>query len=196
MNGGPFGDQLSWLKNDLINANGNRDKVPWIFVSGHRPFYSSSCADGCWPQSKPYFEPLFNSYNVDIVFWGHIHWYERMFPIELGGNPQSGYINPTAPIYLLPAAPGNVEGLTTGGITTNYTAFISNKVFGLGLLTVVNSTNLEWNFYQSDTQELLDSIDIIQTKGRKDMNKKNNPNKQGITEQGNVADLQRQAVLQ
>ena len=45
---GPFGDQLTWLKNDLIKANANRRQVPWIVVGGHRPFYASE-ASGTWP---------------------------------------------------------------------------------------------------------------------------------------------------
>ena len=72
-NAGPFGDQLGWLEADLKKAVANRANVPWILVSGHRPFYSSS-AEGLWPPSQQWFEPLFNEYNVDIVYWGHIHW--------------------------------------------------------------------------------------------------------------------------
>ena len=72
-NAGPFGDQLAWLAADLKKAVANRKNVPWILVSGHRPFYSSS-ADGLWPASQQYFEPLFVQYAVDIVYWGHIHW--------------------------------------------------------------------------------------------------------------------------
>lgn len=65
---GPFGDQLTWLKQDLIQANANRLKVPWIVVSGHRPFYSAGT--GVWAPSRSVFEPLFIQYSVDLVFWG------------------------------------------------------------------------------------------------------------------------------
>jgi len=95
------------------------------------------------------------------VYWGHIHWYERFWPIAPGGKPESSYINPTAPIYILPAAPGNIEGLTPGNITNPYTAFISNDRNGLGLLTVINQTTLQWNYYASITQELLDTITVV-----------------------------------
>lgn len=36
---GGFSDQLSWLENDLIQANAQRSVRPWIFVYGHRPMY-------------------------------------------------------------------------------------------------------------------------------------------------------------
>ena len=32
-------DQLKWLEADLIAANANRDKVPWIVAHGHRDMY-------------------------------------------------------------------------------------------------------------------------------------------------------------
>jgi hypothetical protein len=34
---GGFGDQITWLQNDLKQAAANRDAVPWIIVGGHRP---------------------------------------------------------------------------------------------------------------------------------------------------------------
>ena len=33
---GPFGDQLSWLKDDLTRANADRKNHPWIVVVAHR----------------------------------------------------------------------------------------------------------------------------------------------------------------
>ena len=72
-NGGPFGDQLSWLENDLIAATNNRQsgEVPWIVVSGHRPLYSSKKNNDA---AIAAFEALFVKYNVDIYFAGHVHW--------------------------------------------------------------------------------------------------------------------------
>ena len=32
---------------------------------------------------------------------------------------------------------------------------------GLGLLSVVNATHLDWNFYDSATHEVLDNISIV-----------------------------------
>lgn len=75
LNSGPFGDQLGWLEADLKKAVANRATVPWILVAGHRPYYSSNYEyQGMWPPSQQWFEPLFVKYDVDIVYWGHIHW--------------------------------------------------------------------------------------------------------------------------
>ena len=34
--------QYSWLLNDLEDADGNRENVPWIVIFAHRPMYSSN----------------------------------------------------------------------------------------------------------------------------------------------------------
>ena len=73
LNAGPFADQLTWLKADLAKAAANRAQVPWIVVSGHRPYYSS--CEGGTQSVKAAFEELFLQYEVDLVFLGHIHWW-------------------------------------------------------------------------------------------------------------------------
>ena len=116
LNSGPFGDQLAWLEADLKKAVANRATVPWILAAGHRPYYSSNLEyQGMWPPSQQWFEPLFVKYGVDIVYWGHIHWYERSWPTALNGTvQQTDYVDATAPVYIVSAAPGNVEGLAPG----------------------------------------------------------------------------------
>ena len=159
INAGPFGNQLAWLQADLKKAHSNRAKVPWIFVAGHRPYYTSNTAN-VLATARPIFEPLFLEYGVDIVYFGHVHWYERMYPINNSTATQKDYTNPTAPIYFLPASAGNVEGLDTGSITQNYTAFLDDKHYGFGLLTVQNATHLNWTFYESATLQVLDTVQI------------------------------------
>ena len=163
MNGGPFGDQLGWLEADLQMAVANRAQVPWILVAGHRPYYSSG---GVEIHSRPAFEPLFIKYDVDIVWWGHVHWYERMYPLSFNGTvDQTDYVDATKPIYILSASAGNVEGLTPWPEKVeNYTAFLDTTHFGLGLLSVVNATHLDWNFYDSATHDVLDSVTIVKEK--------------------------------
>ena len=163
LNAGPFGNQLAWLEADLKKAVANRATVPWILVSGHRPFYSSS-ADGLWPPSQQWFEPLFVQYSVDIVYWGHIHWYERLYPTINSSVVQQDYNNPAAPVYFISASAGNVEGLTPGNITQPYSALVDDSDFGMGLLHVHNATHLSWHFYRSSNKQLIDRIDIVQDK--------------------------------
>eukprot|EP00122_Pirum_gemmata_P004639 Pgem_evm1s4222 len=65
--GGPFGNQLDWLKNDLEKAVTNRATVPWIVVSGHRPLYTGVKAHGVsnCVECQTAFERLFIDNDVD-----------------------------------------------------------------------------------------------------------------------------------
>ena len=82
INAGPFGDQLAWLAADLKKAARNRAAVPWIIVSGHRPFYTSSGGSRTPSAARQLFEPLFLQYGVDIVFFGHVHWFGHTQPMS------------------------------------------------------------------------------------------------------------------
>ena len=70
-NSGPFGDQAAWLKADLAKATANRAKVPWILVGGHRPFWAT---DGYIKAQMEFFFPIFDQFDIDAVFVGHIHY--------------------------------------------------------------------------------------------------------------------------
>jgi len=158
INAGPFGDQLAWLEADLAKADGNRANVPWLIVSGHRPLYSS--ADGQCDQCRAAFEALFNKYNVDIYFSGHVHWYERLWPIAPGGKvTQHNYNNPAVPIYIINGAAGNVEGHASGD-QKSISAFIDKKHYGYGRVSVDNSTTLLWQFFSAENNALIDEVTI------------------------------------
>ena len=85
-----------------------------------------------------------------------------MYPIGANGTVvQKNYTEAAAPVYIISGAAGCVEGLVHGRITQPYTAFLQYKRFGLGLLTVHNATHLDWDFYASKDEELLDHITLV-----------------------------------
>ncbi|NVM04313.1 MAG: metallophosphoesterase family protein [Candidatus Helarchaeota archaeon] len=71
------GAQLTWLQNDLENHK----TVPWKFVIFHQPPYSSGY-HGSRMDIRNLWSPIFDQYNVTIVFNGHDHNYERSKPIR------------------------------------------------------------------------------------------------------------------
>jgi hypothetical protein len=164
MNCGPFGDQLTWLRNDLAKAAANRHNVPWIMVGGHHPFYSSFTVEkGVWPASQVAFEQLFNEYKVDMVFWGHIHWTERMWPIAPGGKvAQTNYHNAPNPAYFIVASVGNVEGLSSYSEKDkhDFIAYANGDDFGISYVDIYNATTLHYQFIQSETLKVLDEVYI------------------------------------
>lgn len=70
-----------WLSEDLAKAKG----ATWRFVALHHPpFHSSKSHEGD-KQIRPIAD-LFEKGNVDIVFGGHVHNYQRTFPIQVGSK--------------------------------------------------------------------------------------------------------------
>jgi predicted phosphodiesterase len=65
--------QKTWLENVLTNHS---DKL-YKFVFFHRTSYTSGSRGACFYARE--FDPIFQTYDVDIVFMGHIHAYERFY---------------------------------------------------------------------------------------------------------------------
>jgi len=68
--------QKEWLEGDLASHNSSL----WKFVFFHRNVFTSDHSS--WEEAFKYFVPLFDKYNVDIVFNGHSHNYMRTKPIN------------------------------------------------------------------------------------------------------------------
>jgi hypothetical protein len=117
---GPESEQYLWLEAQLRNLETRRksgeSKIVWTFVSYHHPSYSSDEDDygNLWKgrsswgdlRIRPLCE-LFDRYGIDIVWNGHIHSYERTWPIRSGRVVQDG------PIYMITGGGGG--GLEQSG---------------------------------------------------------------------------------
>ncbi|MCP4401971.1 MAG: metallophosphoesterase family protein, partial [bacterium] len=87
--------QYAAIKRDLIHAAGNPDIV-YIFVAMHKPAHSNGQFHGCGgssmiedPAISRDLGQLFQTYDVDIVFAGHDHHYERFQPVDNHHQPVS-----------------------------------------------------------------------------------------------------------
>lgn len=107
---GPFGatmnSQLDFLEKDLASVD--RFLTPWVIALGHRPWYVNG---GACIQCQQAFEPIFNKHNVDVVFSGHVHNYQRQTPIKNNVSDPNGLNNPSSPLYILNGAAGHYDGL-------------------------------------------------------------------------------------
>ena len=65
-----------WVTKDLADAKG----ATWRFVLYHHPGFTSSI-DHFEQQQMRLLSPLFEAGNVDVVFNGHVHNYQRSFPL-------------------------------------------------------------------------------------------------------------------
>lgn len=97
-NDGPSADQLAWLQSDLAAT----DKT-WKFVFYHQAVYSSGPHgyEAYVIGKRAVLAPIFDAHEVDVVFNGHDHDYERTVPISdvvyivSGGGGASLYnVNP------------------------------------------------------------------------------------------------------
>lgn len=55
-----------------------------------------------WGLEKPFYD-----YGVDVVFWGHQHFYERLFPIydyKVKNGTTGPYVDPGAPVQIISGA--------------------------------------------------------------------------------------------
>ncbi len=85
----PFADQAAWL--DQVLTDHPRT---WKVVFFHHPIYCSEDWFGLVhpPNEQDQngaFVPVFDKHHVDLVFYGHNHWYERIGPVRgQGGDPE------------------------------------------------------------------------------------------------------------
>jgi predicted phosphodiesterase len=67
-----------WVKNDLASASAKN--ATWRFVMFHQPGFTSS-HEHFEQQHMRLLSPLFEAGNVDVVFNGHVHNYQRSYPL-------------------------------------------------------------------------------------------------------------------
>ena len=82
----------AWVANDLASA---KDK-PWRFVSYHHPGFNSSKAH-IREQQMRLLADLFEAHGVSLVFSGHVHNYQRTYPLKFAVKTYpNGYVPPPA----------------------------------------------------------------------------------------------------
>jgi 3',5'-cyclic AMP phosphodiesterase CpdA len=71
------GELREWLKRDLASAQ----QATWRFVAFHHPGFSSS-REHFEQQQMRLLAPVFEAGKVNIVFNGHVHNYQRSYPMK------------------------------------------------------------------------------------------------------------------
>lgn len=151
----PDGRQYSWLEEQLKNS-----KAKWKFVAHHHAPYSADEDDygdawsGTYDLGDPRIRkivPLYEKYGVDMVFFGHLHTYQRTMPIK-----KERVSNRDGVIY--------VQGGGGGGNLEDFApsrAWFSAKTYrGHHYFTITIHEN-ELNFKMYDTEgRLKDYLDL------------------------------------
>ncbi|MFX1313869.1 MAG: purple acid phosphatase family protein [Promethearchaeota archaeon] len=113
----------TWLESELKKTE-NDNYTLWRFVYMHRPLFSSHTFFSDLTNVIPVWCPLFEEYGVDIVFAGHLHYYERSYPMNqfknFDGSSKYNFIDPSNPMYFISGGGGGT--LTVGAKHPSYVA--------------------------------------------------------------------------
>lgn len=164
LNGGPFGktatQQLDFLAADLASVD--RDVTPWVVVGGHRPWYTTGSGGGCGP-CQDAFEPLLYKYGVDLAIFGHVHNSQRVKPVYNNVADPSGYQDPAAPLYIVAGGAGNIEGLSSAAVKTEFHEFAYDADFSYARVSLLDRNQLQVEFIRSTTGEILDQATLYKS---------------------------------
>jgi hypothetical protein len=166
-------EQYNFVVNDLRKAANNPD-IKWIIVTMHYPFYSSpstcvesDCAGN--KESRDIFHPLFDKYGVDLVLQGHVHNYQRSYPLKFNqesspdpivtSTAKTDYKNPNSVIFAIVGTGGvNLHGLSG---SAPFMAYQQDSKFGI-LDMHVSDNQLDAKFV-SNNGATLDQFSISKT---------------------------------
>ncbi|GAB1597386.1 acid phosphatase type 7-like [Argonauta hians] len=169
MNDHAMKKQLYWLKEDLLKANANRQKVPWIVVLAHRPLYCSveDLREDCATDNskvRAVLEDILFEYGVDLVLSGHEHCYERTWPIYRKRVLAYNYKNSPGPVHIVIGTFGYKYIVDTiSAARDHWSAFATThlKKEAFGRLNVLNKTHIFWEVLYVDNNQLMDSMWLI-----------------------------------
>ncbi|RCH96017.1 hypothetical protein CU097_011539 [Rhizopus azygosporus] len=147
---------INWLEADLKEANKHRDKRPWIIVMTHHPMYCSANSTDCTTKAATIrngpgqnnqtwggIEDILLKYNVDIFLSGHVHNYERTYPVAHGKVTSKSYHNAPSFFQLIIGNAGQPEGPAPFG-NGPFPDFSAVRYEGYGFSTFkVSPTSLE-----------------------------------------------------
>uniref|UniRef100_K3WGB9 Purple acid phosphatase n=1 Tax=Globisporangium ultimum (strain ATCC 200006 / CBS 805.95 / DAOM BR144) TaxID=431595 RepID=K3WGB9_GLOUD len=137
--------QYEWLEEELMH-HVDRKITPWVCVIMHGPWYNSNKAhQGAEPHvpMKHNMEDLLYEHKVDLVISGHVHAYERSFPVYKGDVINDGIV------YWVVGDGGNREGLAPTYLDPqpSWSAFRQAN-YGFGLFHILNQTHAKIEWYE------------------------------------------------
>ncbi|ETL78009.1 hypothetical protein L917_21118, partial [Phytophthora nicotianae] len=149
-----------WLEREFRD-NVDRDITPWLIVHLHRPLYCSEIYEGDHAVAKLLrgcFEDLLSANNVDFVFSGHYHAYERTCPVyenkcrEQGGRAQ-------APTHIM---------IGSGGAELDDVSYFQaiwsrsrQQEYGHGRLHIYNASHAHFEFVRARDRVVADDIWVV-----------------------------------
>lgn len=115
-------DFQDWLSKDLKSSNKR-----WKIVYLHRPLYCSMDSDyhcgSSADKMRELLEEILMEYKVDLILAGHVHAYQRLYPIYEGkidfksmNEDRSVYSNPKYPVHVVCGSAGSQQDFYKGNL--------------------------------------------------------------------------------
>ena len=164
----PGSEQYAFIVADLEKASANLQNVPWIVAVDHRPLYCSDedewgahNGDPATSQLSRVLEPLFVQYRVNVVISGHMHVFERSFPVFNATTPYG----PGDNVYAAKQSPPVYITVGSGGIFLDWkwiqpqpvwSAFRASE-WGVAIVEA-NATSLHYQFESTLGRQIQDEF--------------------------------------
>lgn len=148
--------QYNWLARDLAKVS--RTSTPWVVVGMHAPWYNSNHNHkGEGERMRKAMEPLLYQYGVDFVVSGHVHAYERSYPIHNYQKDECG------PMYINVGDGGNREGLDHDYFKQPDWSAMREPSYGHGILDLIDETTARFSWFRN-SDGLAEASDVVELK--------------------------------
>lgn len=117
-----------------------------MIAATHAPWYNSNAAhqgEYATEAMRLALEPLFYQFGVDMLFTGHVHAYERSFPVYNRTR------NPCGTTHITIGDGGNREGLADQFLSQPVWSADREASYGFGTLDVLNGTHARWTWHRN-----------------------------------------------
>ena len=173
--------QYNFVVNDLQSASQNPN-IKWIIVNIHKQMYtspntcgSSSCSNTGSDATnlRNIYHAKFDQYGVDLVLNGHLHNYQRTFPIKYDpGSPSSPTVTDSASTDYIDPQGEIFATVGTGGINfhalsgkSSFVKYQQDDFFGSLDILITNNGDKLVGKYFSNGGSKLDEFSITKTGG-------------------------------
>jgi len=148
----PDSEQYQWLVDTMEAVD--RSTTPWVLVTIHVPIYNTFALHKHDLQifaAQEHLEPLLVKYNVNLVFTGHIHAYQRTSNVALGN------VTATGPIHITIGAGGRkCDAPFKTEEPEEWVVKRDASYYGYGRLDIFNHTHAQWKWIPLSPSDLHD----------------------------------------
>ena len=154
--------------------------VQWIVVFTHHPLYCSTndendCERVCAESTRPNLHSLLAKYGVDMYVAGHLHNYERSYPIgDMNGTLTAhgksyvwdGTTGVKGVMHIVAGQAGDDEGLTDDWVDQPEWSAFRNATLGWNRFTALNATHALFEYVSSLDGSIVDSAMLVKPAGK------------------------------